>query len=175
MPLSLRPWTLTDPEQIPAEGADVTFTIEARSPGVPERARFTFELEARDGYEWSEGGTAVRRTVDLLTTWKLYDFELGLRQRQATGARVLMIPVEGSLVDEDGNPTSAVKKSLAMLTVDTSNLAATIRSWRESSGASQQEVAQRLGISIDELVEIDNGEHPATEETLRRIKDLVES
>lgn len=160
--------TATNPDQIPAAGETVTFTVRARCPTGAQQARFTFKLRPDDGYRWSSGGTSVERVAGITDDWTEIPFDLTLQQVNATGAKLLLIDVEGVLVSG-----SAAKKSLARLTVE-NTLEGMLVAHREANGLARPALAEDLSISTSWLGKLENGASPSPE-LLKTMKKVLEA
>lgn len=162
--IHLEPATATDPDQIPAAGDTVTFTVRALCPTGPQQARFTFMLRPNDGYRWSNGGTSIETLANISDALEELPFDLTLRQFNATGAKILLIDVQGVLVS--GSPA---KSSIARLTVEAA-LPELLVAHRAENGLSRPDLAEALDISTSWLGKIENGASPSTEllETMKR-------
>lgn len=166
--INLDPATATDPAQIPAAGDTVTFTVRARCPTGPQQARFTFTLRPNDGYRWSNGGLSVDRLAGITDTLKEFPFDLTLQQVAVTGAKLLLIDVQGVLV-----AGSDAKKSLARLTVE-DGLQGLLVAHREANGLTRPDLAQALDISTSWLGKLENGASPSAE-LLQTMKQVLEA
>lgn len=172
--INLRPRTHTSPEVIREEGERVTFMVEARATGpTPAPARFTFKLNAADGYRWENGSTTIARTADLEGDFRAHDIPLEIVQRTAKGARLLVVKIEGVLLSAAGQPVSDVKPSSAKLTVQ-APLSGLIAAHRDARELTQSDLARKVGVSSSWISALERGDTPSPEVFLS-LKEVIET